>query len=410
MAIDEKRTGTPVADRRHQVHAFAGRAHEVLDDILGADGSAFVSVSGLGVGETRETLVELSRLRDRIDAISCRVLDHGEQLRIGSAVDADGEAPAVPATTTAGWLADAVTTPLPLARKTVKLARRLEDSFHATGRALAAGAIDRDQAVVIVDAVDALPEFVVDTERRAAEDHLLDQARVHNAWDLKRLGKHLLEVIDPDGLDEHLAKQLAEEEARASRKTYFTMRDDGHGTVHGRFAIPGLNADMLAVALNAIASPVRPDALDRGDHDDPKPTAEVLGQAFREYIERYPTEKLPTTGGINASVVVTMTLDSLLGGLAPATLDTGRLITAGEARRLASQCGVIPAVLGSKSEVLDLGRQVRLHTTAQRIALRLRHRTCTVEGCSVPSAWCHVDFPGSHGHRHSGPYRPRRGV
>jgi len=85
-----------------------------------------------------------------------------------------------------------------------------------------------------------------------------------------------------------------------------------------------------------------------------------------------------------------MTLQTLLGGLAPATLDTGRLTSAGEARRLASQCGVIPAVLGSRSEVLDLGRTVRLHTPAQRTALRIRHKTCTAEGCTVPAAWCHA--------------------
>ena len=78
------------------------------------------------------------------------------------------------------------------------------------------------------------------------------------------------------------------------------------------------------------------------------------------------------------------------GGLGPAVLDTGRLISSGEARRLASQCGVIPVVLGSRSEVLDLGRTVRLHTPAQRIALRIKHTACTVEGCSVPAAWCHA--------------------
>ena len=116
----------------------------------------------------------------------------------------------------------------------------------------------------------------------------------------------------------------------------------------------------------------------------------MLGQAFCEYIERFPTDRLPTAGGVNATVVVTMTLETLEGGLAPATLDTGRLITAGEARRLASQCGVIPVVLGSRSEVLDLGRTIRLHTPAQRTALRLRHKTCTAEGCSVPAAWCHA--------------------
>jgi hypothetical protein len=206
------------------------------------------------------------------------------------------------------------------------------------------------------------------------------------------MGQKLLEVLDPDGLDEYLATKLAKEEERAARKCFFELRDDGHGTVQGRFALPGLNADMLAAALNAIASPKRPDAIDRNgdDEDNPRPTAEVLGQAFCEYIERFPTDRLPTAGGVNATVVITISLETLEGSLAPAALDTGRLISAGEARRLASQCGVIPAVLGSRSEVLDLGRSVRLHTPAQRVALRLRHKTCTVEGCSVPAAWCHA--------------------
>ena len=244
---------------------------------------------------------------------------------------------------------------------------------------------------MIVTAVDALPDFITEQTRREGEAYLLDRAlEGHHARALKDLGHKLLEVLDPAGLDEHLAKKLEAEEARAARRCFFEIHDDGHGTVRGRFALPGLNADMLTTALNAIASPKRPDNIDRGDEDSPRPTAEVLGQAFCDYIERFPTDKLPLAGGINATVVVTMTLDTLEGGLTPAVLDTGRRISAGEARRLASQCGLIPAVLGSRSEVLDLGRTVRLHTPAQRIALRLRHSTCTAEGCSVPAAWCHA--------------------
>ena len=217
----------------------------------------------------------------------------------------------------------------------------------------------------------------------------------HHAWALKQMGTHLLEVLDPDGLDDYLATQLAAEEERAARRCFFELRDDGHGTVHGRFAVPGLNADLLSIALNAIASPKRPDPLDRGDPGDgegesPKPTAELLGQAFCEYIERFPTDKLPTAGGINATVVVTMTLETLLVGIAAAGIDTGTAITAAQARRLASQCGVIPMTLGSDSEILDMGRKVRSFTTAQRTALRVRHRTCSVEGCTVPAAFCHA--------------------
>ena len=388
MAIDEH-TGTPVAERRHRIHAFAGRVDAALDEILGPDGTGFVSLCNLGVGATRETITDLDRVIHRLDALKGKLLDHGDLLSIGTAEDQTGQTPPIPATTTAGWLADATRVPAPVAKKTVTLAKRLEDAFHHTSHALAAGRIDRDQALVIVEAVDALPDFVLDVERRAAEDHLLTEAATHHAWDLRRLAKHLLEVIDPDGLDEHLAKQLAAEEARAARKTFFEIRDDGQGTVHGRFAVPGLNADMLSTALHAIASPRRPDAIDRGE-DHERPTAEVLGQAFCDYIERFPADKLPVAGGINATVTVTMSLETLLGGLAPATLDTGRLISAGEARRLASQCGVIPVVLGSESEVLDMGRKVRLHTPAQRTALRVKHKTCTIEGCTVPAAWCHA--------------------
>ena len=388
MAVDEEQPGarTPVAGRTNRAHCFAGRAHEVLDDLLGADGSAFVSVADLSAAATREAIIELSRLQDRIEALKSKLLDHGDIVAIGTAPDDDGRPPATPATTTPAWLADAVRAPLSHAKRAVKLAKRLEDAFHVTGRALAAGMIDAEQAHVIVTAVDALPDIVLEHERRKAEAHLVAEAAHHDALALRKLGIRLLEVIDPDGLDEYLARKLAEEEARAERKTRFHLRRDGSGAVRGDFVIPELHAAMLETALNAIASPKRPDALPR----DEVPTPEVLGQAFCEYIESYPADKLPTAGGAAATVVVTMDLETLRGGVKPALVDTGILISDGEARRLAARCGFIPAVCDSQGHVLDLGRKVRTFNTAQRIALRVKHKTCTVEGCTVPAAWCHA--------------------
>ena len=52
--------------------------------------------------------------------------------------------------------------------------------------------------------------------------------------------------------------------------------------------------------------------------------------------------------------------------------------------------GVIPVVLGTESEVLDVGRTARFHTKAMRTALRAQHKTCTAEGCTIPAAWCHA--------------------
>jgi hypothetical protein len=121
-----------------------------------------------------------------------------------------------------------------------------------------------------------------------------------------------------------------------------------------------------------------------------RPTAQRLGAAFVELVERLDPDSLPKAGGVNATVVVTMTLDSLKDGLAAATLDTGDRISAATARRLACEAGVVPVVLGGRSQPLDVGRSQRLFTGPQRIALGVRDGGCTARGCDAPPAMCHA--------------------
>jgi hypothetical protein len=109
-----------------------------------------------------------------------------------------------------------------------------------------------------------------------------------------------------------------------------------------------------------------------------------------EYLETRDAAGTPKAGGVAATVVVTMTLDSLLGAETAATLDAGDRITASVARRLACEAGIIPAVLGGRSQVLDLGRKTRFHTEPQRIALMLRDGGCATLGCDWPPGMCHA--------------------
>src|SRR4029077_3710401 len=82
-------------------------------------------------------------------------------------------------------------------------------------------------------------------------------------------------------------------------------------------------------------------------------TPKGLGHAFSEYVTRYPIDRLPQVGGVDATIVVTMTLENLLGdSQAPAVLDPGAPITADQARKLACEAGIIPMVLGGKSKIL----------------------------------------------------------
>jgi hypothetical protein len=100
--------------------------------------------------------------------------------------------------------------------------------------------------------------------------------------------------------------------------------------------------------------------------------------------------------------MVTLDLDTLRSGLGLAETSTGEVVTAAEARRLACTAGIVPVVLGGKSEVLDLGRTRRLFSPAQRKAMAIRDRHCRAEGCELPAAWCeahHAKQPWAQGGR-----------
>ena len=276
---------------------------------------------------------------------------------------------------------------------------RVASEAHEPVRiALADGRLLVDQAEVIIAAIDALPaelepEIVTDAQCR-----LIGYAAEHDAKALRILGKRILDVVAPEVGEAHEAKVLEREERDAEAAATFRMFEDGHGKWHGRFTLPGLHGAMLKKTLMAIAAPKHRAAVD-GQRPTRLPTDHKLGLAFMEYVARYPTDRLPNAGGMSASVVALLDYQTLLGKLKAAQLDTGHRISPALARKLACEAGIIPAVLGSKSQVLDLGRTTRFHTNAQRIALTIEQHGCSTEGCDAPPAMTHAhhDQPWSAG-------------
>ena len=65
----------------------------------------------------------------------------------------------------------------------------------------------------------------------------------------------------------------------------------------------------------------------------------------------------------------------------------GLLLAPEVVRRLACDAAVIPTVLGSDGQVVEMGCAVRLFTGAQVRRLWLRDRGCTFPGCSMPAHW-----------------------
>jgi hypothetical protein len=94
----------------------------------------------------------------------------------------------------------------------------------------------------------------------------------------------------------------------------------------------------------------------------------------------------PTT--TKAAVFVTVDLKDLRAGTgAGTTLLTGQLLAPETIRRIACDAAIIPVVLGTHSEVLDIGRARRLFTPGMLRAMWLRDKGCTIPGCGAPPFW-----------------------
>ncbi|WP_300386304.1 HNH endonuclease signature motif containing protein [uncultured Nocardioides sp.] len=354
------------------------RVVETIDAAL--DEGHAASLIGLDQAATANLLRGLAQVASRLDALTSTVLAHATQVRVE---ETNG------ATTTATWWADATHRTRATAHRDVKLAVALS-RFTALAEALAEGRVNTEQAHAIARALGDLetdgPEELEPVVVEQAEKHLVECADGFDAKHLRVLGRHVLTVVAPEVGEAHEAKLLEDEERRAAERTRLTFASDGHGMVHGRFSIPTLHGAMLAKAIQALTWATQ----DPAEVRQTRPTPVAAGQAFTELLERMDAADLPSVGGVGATVVVTMTIDSLMGGLAAAALATGEVISAGAARRLACEAGVIPMVLGGTSEVLDVGRRRRFHTRAQRLAIAQRDKTCVVGGCDAPPSRCHV--------------------
>src|SRR6476661_6172410 len=380
-------------DHLHPVVEFVQRLSARLDSL------ASVSTISLSPTEQREVLVELDKCRAQADALALRLLVEAEQ---SEATTGSGAA------TAADWLAIETRQVRRDARSDLKLAEKL-GAHDCLSAAMGEGRVNTAQARAIVAALGRLPrtgEFAVTAEQRAkAEAHLVGLAAHHDAKALRVLGRHLFEVIAPELAERFEGQQLEAEEARALQRTRLTMWEDDEGTTHGRFRIPALHGQMLSKMILTISSPARSATGDSGGAcgiDPDLPTPVRHGIAFTQLIESVCAEDLPKTGGVGATVVVTMTVQQLLADLEAAgvcTLDTGGLLSAAEARRLACSAGIIPMVLGGKGQVLDVGRKRRLHTEAMRIAMGVRDGGCTAEDCETPPGRCHAhhDTPWAEG-------------
>ena len=266
--------------------------------------------------------------------------------------------------------------------RVLRTARGLTGDRRATLLALQAGDVSPEHAEVIVAVVDRLP--TPPALRDEAERMLLDHAASLNASELRKAGEHLLEVLDPDGTARAEEQALDRLERSAHLGRFLTIAEDGIGGVRLRGRGTVEDAAVIKTALHALAAPRS------GTDPDGGETARDLrdqgARCWDALVESCLTAQeseglLPEQHGAKPRVTVTVGLDALREGLGAATLDTGDDVSVAAVRRMACDADVIPAVLGSRGEVLDVGRTQRLVTAAIWKALVLRDEHCRFPGC-----------------------------
>ncbi|TCJ30447.1 HNH endonuclease signature motif containing protein [Nocardioides jejuensis] len=278
--------------------------------------------------------------------------------------------------------------------------------FPEVVSALRAGRMSVAHADVVLRAVDALGGDVSQEVRAEATEHLVGAATDFSPKELRRLGDGVLAAIDPEAFEDAERAKLEAELDKARAASRLTLRSAGDGVTRVSGVLPDSVAARLRTYLESFSAP-RHDAASgaaTGAAETPSRYLDpvtgrrltherVLGEAFAAMLECLDVGRLPVHGGDATQVVVTIDWKDLLAGTGVA-MAGGEALPVGQIRRLACQAGVLPAVLGGRSEVLDLGRSRRLFSKAQRRAMGLRQSSCAFEGCDVPGRWCeahHLD-------------------
>ena len=282
------------------------------------------------------------------------------------------------AASTSAWLRGALGMASGEATERVRIARVSESELAPAVGQLAsvpptgeASAMSYEQLRAIHRSVRVLPP----SRRRDAAVTLTELAPTLGVDQIRAAGRHLREVIDPDGSARHA------EEDFGRRWLSLAPLLDGMHSIDG--VLDTETAAHLTTALAPFLVPSGPDDVRTADQRRADGLAEIVVAATR-------SGELPTLSGSSVALQVEVPLDTLSGrSPRPAKVEgsssTPAWITSAAVGRMACDASVRRLVIEPLGVPLDLGRDVRVFTSAQRRALAARDGGCRFPGCFRPS-------------------------
>jgi hypothetical protein len=253
---------------------------------------------------------------------------------------------------------------------TVKAARALPEMPIVMGNAVA-GRVPWQSVRILSQARDRHPVEFTDHEEVFA-----DIATYLSAKDLKRAVSHWEQQVNYD------QALLDVKHLEAQRALYHSQTLNGLWATKATFTPEG--GHIIKQTIDALTDPGN---IDAGELRSP---AQRRADAMVDICSFYLTHNtdIVTSAGERPHVTVTMDYEVLKGHAERLPEIDGTPVTPATMRRITCDAGIIPILLGSQGEVLDVGRKTRTIPTALRRALEQRDRGCTWDGCDAPLSWC----------------------
>jgi hypothetical protein len=193
------------------------------------------------------------------------------------------------------------------------------------------------------------------------------------------IGRALLALVGADRALEH-----DEDKLRTKNSLRLCPLENGMTRISG--LLDPESSAVLSAALEPLSAP---NPCDANGARDPRPADRRRADALVEICRRATAAGGAAPATSKAQVVVLIELDALSDALrgAGSTLD-GQVLSAQTIRKIGCDASLIPMVLGSQGQPLDVGRTKRLVTPAMLAALWVRDKGCTFTGCGRPAKWC----------------------
>ena len=239
------------------------------------------------------------------------------------------------------------------------------------GDGLRQGSLSVDKAELIAQTVSRLTGDTTELEAR-----LVRMARVLDYGRLKMACRSEAARFD--------AVQLEGRERRQFEARSFDITEDANGVTHVRGQLDPVSGGYLRTFLDAqvkAAFQAR-----REGPDDDRTATQIRADALVA-LAAHGLDCESSATGVKATIIVRIDRDQLDRDVGVATCDAiGTPISLTALRQLAVDATLLPMVMDGMSEVLDQGREQRLFSWQQRMALAERDGGCAK--CHAPVSHC----------------------